>query len=112
MLDSLRALVLTKNFAVHGLPATVTRPAPDDVPIATRVIWLTTETTGQPASGDFRRQDPRRIAVLMKAEVPTVPLATRIEAAERPGIPVGRWQVDGYVDMRADQHRVVVIPAP
>lgn len=108
MFDGIRAIVLDTNFAVHGVPATVTPPA--SAPITTRLVWLTTDTAGQPIGADFAREDPRRVACLKRAEVASVPLETMINAPERPGVLATNWRVDGYLGLRADQHRVIVVP--
>ena len=105
-------LVLETNLLRHGVTATVTRPAPDDAAIATRVIWLTTNTENDPAGLSLQRKGPRRVAVLSRTAVPTVPKGTLIVAAERPGATAQTWRVDGTDSLYADHTRVVVVPAP
>lgn len=108
-LGPLRALALDLNFSAHGVPATVTRPAPDDIPIDTRVIWVTPITQDAPFSGAFAKQEPRRIAALRKDEVPTVPIRTAIVAPEKAGDVERGWRVDGIEREEADHVRVTVI---
>lgn len=106
---SLRSLVLGINQAVHGVAATVTRPAPDNAPIATSVIWLV-EPVGdpQPYGSDFRRGEPRRIAAIAKSDVPELPRGTLIVAPEIAGAANKTWLMDGIERSLADQWRVFV----
>ena len=107
-LGSLRTLALDLNMSAHGVDATVTRPAPDDDPITTRAILMTTQTEDAPMGAEFTRRDPIRVLVLRRDEVPTVPLGTVIVAPERLGGEPESWVVDGYDLQQADQHRVIV----
>lgn len=109
-LGDLRALVLTTNLATLGIPVTVTRPFPDDTAIATRGIWLTTQTEDRPGGGSFSRREPFRVMALSRAAVPTAPRGTRIVAPENPGGEDATWQVDGIESMQADHVRVIVLP--
>jgi hypothetical protein len=111
-LGPLRALALDLNFSAHGVDATVTRPAPDDVPIETRVIWMTTVATDQAEGGDYIRRDPHRVMVLRRDEVPTAPRGTVIVAPEKSGDTPVSWVIDAHDKTEADQHRVVVLRQP
>lgn len=104
-LAALRARVLTANFFAHGVAVTVVRPAPDDEPISTRGVWLTTTTEDVPA-GAFTRKEPRRVIALKKADVPAVPRLTEIEAPEQGE--ARTWVVDGVDGSDADHWRVAV----
>jgi len=106
----LRALVLELNLDAHGVDVTVTRPAPDDDPIETSGIWMTTVTEDVPAVMDFQRRDPRRVMALSRADVPTVPRGTLIVAPEKAGDALQTWRVDGLDSLQADHTRVVVLP--
>lgn len=98
-------------LSAFGVPATVTRPAPaDTTPIITTIIWLSPVLIDSPGGGDFQRKDVRRVAALTRADVPTAPRGTRIDAAERDGDPVQAWQVDEPEVYDADHTRVVVVP--
>lgn len=108
----LRALVLDLNFTTHGVPATVTRPFPDETPIVTRGIWLTPITENAPGGTDFQRREPYRVMALSRAEIPTIPRGSLIDAPEKSGDATQTWRVDGYERQEADQHRVVVIQEP
>jgi hypothetical protein len=104
-LAALRARVLTANFFAHGVACTVTRPAPDDEPITTTAIWLTTTTEDAPV-GEFSRREPRRVIALQKSDVPTCKRGTEITAPE-----LGEsrtWIVDGVDRSEADHWRAVV----
>lgn len=109
-LGPLRTLALDIQFSTHGVAATVTRPAPDDTPIATTVIWLTpaTDDGGQ----DLSRREPRRILALKRADVPTVPRKTLITAPAKAGEADTTWRVDQIELVEVDQVRVVVIEEP
>lgn len=104
-LAALRARVLTANFYAHGVVVTVTRPTPDDEPITTRGVWLTTTTEDAP-TGEFSRREPRRVIALKKADVPTIKRGALIVASE-----LGEshtWMVDGVDRSEADHWRAVV----
>ena len=98
-------------FSVLGVPATVTRPWPDDTPIATTGIWCT--PVGQvalPMDADVRRRDRYRVIALPVSDVPTVPRGTVIEVSERAGEAAQRWRADGIEYAAADHKRVIVVP--
>lgn len=111
-LGAVRALVLDLNFSVHGVLATVTRPAPDNTPIETVGVWLPPATEGFPTGADFQRREPQRVMALRRDEVPSVPRGTLIAAPEKGGDAVQVWRVDGFERYDADHHRVLVIPEP
>jgi hypothetical protein len=110
-IGEVRALALGINFEVHGIDATVTRPAPDDTPIDTRIIWLTVDTADVPGGPVTRREGLRGMA-LRRDEAPTVPRGTEILApANFGGDPVG-WRVDSTLMVFVDHVRVGVLRAP
>lgn len=92
-----------------GQPATVTRPAPDDTPIATSVVWIPPQTQDVPGRADFQRREPIRVLSVSRADVPTMPKGTRIQAAEDDGAAVRTWRVDGTERVDVDHVRVIVI---
>jgi hypothetical protein len=105
---ALRDLAFDLAQYAHGVDAVVTRPSPDDTPIATRILWVTPVSDGEPG-GEFVRADPRRIAVVARDEVPSVPRGTRIVAPEKMGDATSlTWEVDGTERQEADQTRVFV----
>lgn len=109
MFGPLRSLVLGLNQAAHGVDATVTRPAPDNAPIATKVIWVLEPVgDGQPFGTDFRRGDPRRVLAIVKADVPTLPRGTVVLAPDVDGGTVHTWLVDGIDRALDDQWRAVM----
>jgi hypothetical protein len=112
-LGSLRALALDLNLAAHGVDVTVTRPAPDDTPIATRGIWMTWITEDVPAASDFQRREPRKVMALSRIVVPTVPRGTLIVAPppQGTGSVTQTWRVDGTERVEADHTRVFMVPA-
>lgn len=95
-----------------GLPATVTRPAPDDTPIITAGIWMTPLLRDEPSGSSFTRREQIRAFAVSKATVPTLPRGTTILAAERDGDPVLGWIVDGIDHVDADHTRGLVMRAP
>jgi len=113
-MSALLTFVREKQFAlqVRSTPATVTRPAPDDTPITTRIIWVVPGSEAGPSGADFGRTDRRRIVAIRRDEVPTVPTGTRINAAEPPDTTLRDWITDGpLTPMDADHVRVFVIQA-
>src|SRR3990167_3916030 len=109
---ALRALVRDVNFATHGVAATVTRPAPDDAPITTTVIWLVPVADQAPGGAEMGRMDHRRVLAVRRDEVPTVPRGTRISAAELPDGTVLDWIVDGTDRVEPGHVIVLVVEAP
>lgn len=90
-------------LTAFGLAITVTRPAPDNTPIATTGIWVggwVAET--QPYGADFRRREPRRRLDVVRAAVPTMPSGTLIAAPEVKGGAVKTWQFEGFTDEQDD----------
>lgn len=111
-ISAVRAVALRSNFTVHGVPATVTRPSPDDDPIATRLIWLTPIPEDRPGGLAVQEQDPTRIAALRRDEVPTVPRRTRIVAPRKAGEDDRGWLVEGTDRVEDDHVRVIVLEDP
>lgn len=111
-LGPLRALTLDLSLTWHGVDVVVTRPSPDDVPISTRGIWLTTLTEDVPSGPTLQRREPTRTMALSRAIVSSVPRGTLIEAPEKSGDPVQTWRVDTIERLEADHVRVVVMPVP
>lgn len=109
---SVRSLALGIEFDVLGLPATVTRPYPDDTPIATRVVWVLPATDGMPTGIELQRQEARRVMAIRLEDVPTVPRGTIVEAPEVGGADDQRWRVEGPDRVEADHVRVIVVPDP
>jgi hypothetical protein len=108
-LGPLRTLALRVNLNVHGVDATVTRPSPDETPIATRAVWSTPLEEAQPFGADFRKREPRRVMVLPRSDVPTMPTGTVIAAAEAPGGAVKTWRFESHDSpAQSDYWRIVV----
>jgi hypothetical protein len=101
-LSAIRDIVLEVNRFAHGLDAVVTRPAPDDTEIETRIIWVTPLTEEMPFNTDLQRHAPRRVMALSFSDVSTLPRGTRIVAAEKAGGTERTWQVDGEERREAD----------
>ncbi len=111
MLDSLLTVGIEAMVSVGGVPATVTRPAPDDTPIATSVLWITSSTDDAPTGSEFTRREVHEVVGLLKADVPTLPRKTRIVAARQPGEASRTWFVDRVVVDEPDLWRALVAPA-
>jgi hypothetical protein len=106
---SLRALAFGISQAVHGVPATVTRPAPDNTPIVTTVIWAVAPVSdGQPYGSMLHRVDSRKVMAISRSDVPTLDMGTMIVAAEIDGDAAKTWVVDGIERALADQWRAFV----
>jgi len=84
-----------------GLPATVTRPAPDDTPVPSTGFWLPARRDDQPvAATGYQRVDPRRRFVLPRdAALPTLPTGSEVVAPEREGEVAKTWRVDEHDDV-------------
>ena len=96
-------------LAAFGVAATVTRPAPDNTPIETTGFWVSPLEEAQPYGTAFQRRDPRRVFVLSRIDVPTLPPGTVIEAAEYDGDTVKTWRVDTLDRaVEPDSYRAVV----
>lgn len=109
---SLRALALEINLSAHGVPATITRPSPDDTPIETTGIWEGVVPIDYPRSGTLQRNEPKRVFAIPTADVPTVPRGTIILAPLRTDLTPERWRVDATDRVDVDHVRVIVIPDP
>lgn len=110
-LAALRGRVLTANLAAFGVPATVTRPHPDDTPITATLVWMSPEAAGVPASdAPLTRVDPKRFAALSYAQVPTVPRKTTILAPDTLSGALRAWLVDGTTRVAVDHVIVVLLP--
>jgi hypothetical protein len=106
----LRSLVLDSNWAIYGVDAVVTRPAPDDTPITdVRVLWVTPTTEDVPVGGTWQRREMRPVMALRRSEVPTAPRGTRIVAPPRGSDTSQTWQVEGIEREEAEHIRVTVM---
>lgn len=97
-------------FESFGVPAIVTRPAPDETPVVTTGIWLQPLSEGQPYGTDIRRFDPRRVFALRTSDVPDAKKGTLIEAPTEAGGAVQAWLVDGYEQTDPDHLRLILKP--
>jgi hypothetical protein len=113
-LDAIRGVALAAQVAVTGVAIAVTRPAPDDLLVATTGIWLGPLEETRPMGTDFQRTGARKaMAVPKTASLPNLPRGTLIVAPEE-GFETGpllNWRVDGYLAaVDPDLMRVVLIP--
>lgn len=109
-LGPLRTLVSDLNFRVHGVAATVTRPAPDNTPVVTTGIWLSPPLEEPRAVGtDFQRREPRKVLALPRNVLSKVPRGTTVVAPEAIGGANKTWRVDGYDRVEGDHYRVIVV---
>lgn len=108
--SALLALQLAVNFDIHGVPATITRPAPDETPIVTTGVWTEPLAENQPFGTDIRRFDPRLVFMVRTSAVPDAKKGTLIEAPPRGGGAVQTWIVDGYELKTAERLRLIVKP--
>lgn len=110
------ALDLRVPFTVlqtaFGRSATVTRPAPDDTPVTTDVVWMSPLTETFPGGATLGRREAVRALAIAKADVPVVPRRTRIVVAEIEGGTTRTWEVDTVDQIEADCTRVLVVPTP
>jgi len=99
-------------FDAFGVPATVTRPVPDEFPIVTTGVWVSPEMVEAALGTDLSRTERQRMLALPTSAVPTVPRGTRIDAPELLGGAVKPWRVDALGPADAEIHRVIVVPDP
>lgn len=110
-LGPLRALVLSLNQGAHGVPVTVTRPAPHNTPVAATGIWVVApEGAAAPFGVELKRRDPRRIMALSRAEVAEVERGSLVSAPDTPTGAAVSYRVDGLADsLHADHWRVFLV---
>lgn len=98
-------------LSAFGVPATVTRPAPDDTTISTTGIWTRPRAEDQPFGTDFQKLGSRKVfAVPRSAGLPSAPRGTLVVAAEMRGSTAKTWRVDGYDGpLEPDEMRLVLI---
>lgn len=109
---SMRALAHEAAFGVMGVPATITRP--DDTPIVTSIIWLTSVTEDANSGMDLQRREAKRSFAVLRSAVSSVPRGSKLVAPDLPGGTVRRWRIDGVERAEPDQvrYRVVLDPDP
>ena len=93
-----------------GVAIIVTRQAPDDGPIATSGIWITSLVEEQPVGTDLRRREPRRVLAIPRSAVPTLRRGDRVLAPEWSGDTPQLWRVDGLEPSpQPDEFRAVLV---
>lgn len=94
--DTARTAAVDANFGVHGVPATVTRPAPENTPVSCTVILRTVQLQERrPFGGDFQKREGRRVMSFQKADFATsLPRGTTVAAPERKGEADKSWVID------------------
>lgn len=107
-LSSLRTLAVDLASVAFGVPATVTRPAPDDEPITTTLIWVASVT--EAAGIEIQRRETKRLAALPLADVATLPTGTRIAAPATLNGPMRYWRTDGEHERDDWRVRVWILP--
>lgn len=105
---AVKALGLAISFNVRGVPVVVTLR--DEDPIACRGIWATPTTEQVPVGMSFQRVEARRVMMLRRIDVPSVPRGTRIVATLAPSTTATTWEVDGVAVEEDDHVRVFVKP--
>lgn len=92
-----------------GVPASVTRPAPDDTPLTATVVWMNPSTIGHPDGSAFQRREPIHVVSIARSEVPSLPRGTRLVAPLLLGGPSETWVVDEMVMQDADTWSALVL---
>lgn len=117
-IQGLRELMLDVSLGAHGVPATVTRPAPDDDPVSTTVVWQpNARRTRSDEVYPFRneldqRQAERRVVSVPVSGLSTLPIGSVITAALIAGGTAKSWRVEELEREEAEERRVVVVPVP
>lgn len=107
-LAPLRALAFSLNQSAHGVPAVVTRPAPNNTPVNTTGIWMT-PALFEESAGDMQRREVRRVLVVPRSStLTTLPLETTIVAPEVLAGGNRTWIVEGFDRIEADRWRAIV----
>lgn len=95
--------------AAFGLEGIVTRPAPDEAPIDSIVVWMPPSPYDSPHGFEVQRREERRVLAVSRADVPTLPRGTHVAAAEELGGPTRTWRVDGFDRSEYDHWRAVMV---
>jgi len=77
-----------------GLPAVVTRPAPDNTAVTTTGFW-SLPREGEVAGSDFGKLESQKLLVLPKSALSTLPRGTQVVIAETSGAATKTWLVEG-----------------
>ena len=97
-------------LSAFGVEGTVTRPAPDDTPITeVGIVWLPPLIEDVPTGMTSSRREVINLMAFDRAQVPTAPRGTLIEAPELLGGEIKTWKVDGHDLHDAEQIRVIVM---
>jgi hypothetical protein len=98
-------------LSAFGVPATVTRPAPNNTPLLTTGIWMSPTAESEPFGTDFQKLGTRKVfAVPRSAALSSVPRGTIVVAAEMLGAALKTWRVDGYAGpAEPDQLRLFLV---
>ncbi len=103
---------LSAILSAFGVEGIVTRPAPDDAPIVTTVVWIPPSTDALPEDSPFQRREGVAILSIPVADVPTVPEGTQVDVPADGGGASRTWRVEAVLAIDADVVRVVVIEDP
>lgn len=106
-------VALDPILSAFGVPATVTRPAPENTPVPTTGVWVRPlHEEREPFGSNRRRREPRQILSLPRTtDLATMPEGTFIVAPEYVGGPDITWRWDGLEQAESDCWRVIVVPA-
>lgn len=95
--------------AFGQIGATVIRPAPANDPIAADGFWLPYISDTEPGGSGLQRRAMRKIFVLSRADVPTLPIGTRIMVPEELGEPVRSYEVEAIEYEDSEHYRAVLL---
>lgn len=102
---------LTAALAAFGLTgATVTRPNAAAI-IGVTVMWVSPSVGVGPVGMDLQAVSSRRVMVLPRSTVPTLPKGTVVVAPEYDGGALRVWVVDEFAQIEYDHWRAVVVPS-
>jgi len=102
--------LLDPIWRAFALPVTVTLPG--GASVETSGVWIFPQTIEAPEGAEARVADPRRTLALRRDEVPEMLRDSRVRAAERDGLPVLDWRVDGFGRIDPETIEVLLVPAP
>jgi hypothetical protein len=78
--------------------------------VETRGLWQTPST--EPAGFDLRRQEARRVLVLSRTTITSLPRGSIVLAPDRTNGEVLRWRIDGVDRVEDEVIRVFVVLDP
>jgi hypothetical protein len=110
LLDLLTDGIFASGALPLSVPITVTRPAPNDTPVASVGVWLL-DMIPSPEEAVFQKREVRRDMAISRTDVDVIEKGTTVNAPPRDGGVAVNWTVDSVVAIEANATRVSLVPA-